>query len=477
MPNIQLPPKMHRVLSTKARIIVLMGGRSSGKSEGAARVLLSWSKSGKADVLCGREYQNSIDDSVHKLLVGLIEKLGFRGARISDKKIDFDTGGSFRYKGFARNSAAVRSAQGFKYSWIEEGQDLSEESIDLLLPTIRETDSKLIFTANPMASNDPFSKRFILPFKKELDQDGFYEDHMHLIIKMNYVDNPWHKELENQRVWDYENLPRAKYDHIWNGAFNDNVDDSIIEAEWFDACVDAHLKLGFKPQGIKIVAHDPSDLGLDPKGIVYRHGSVILDVIERKIGDVNEGCDWATNFAIQNKVDWFIWDCDGMGISLKRQVTDSLNGKHIGLIMFKGSESPVDPTKLYEPDERLERFQARTNKETFRNKRAQYYMRLRDRVYGTYRAVVKNEYIDPKEILSISSGVENLAQFRSEVCRIPRKYNPNGYFQIMTKREMKTKYKIESPNLADPAMMSMEIPNYYRKPQEEPIHIPLVKRL
>lgn len=477
MPTIQIPRKMEKLLYSKARINVLIGGRSSGKSEGAARLLLCWAQTQAADVLCGREYQNSIDESVHKLLRTLIEKLGIHGVNVTEKKIDFVTGGGFRFKGFARNSAAVRSSQGFKYSWIEEAQDLSEQSIEDLLPTIRAANSKLIFTANVMASNDPFSKRFINPFKKALDDQGYYEDDMHLIIKMNWRDNPWHGELEQQRLWDYKNLPRAKYDHIWEGAFNDSVDDSIILAEWFDAAVDAHKKLGFKPKGIKIVAHDPSDRGPDPKGLVYRHGSVILDVLERKEGDVNEGCDWATSFAINKNADWFVWDCDGLGVSLKRQVTDALDGTRTGLVMFKGSESPVDGQKIYMSDDRLERLQGRTNEQTFRNKRAQYYMRLSDRFLNTYRAVVKGEYKDPEEMISISSSIDCLDQFRSECCRIPRKYNPNGYFQIMTKREMLQLHKISSPNLADSAMMSMEIPRIFKQPEYEPFEIPDQVRL
>ncbi len=325
-------------MTTDARLIVLIGGRSSAKSETAARILLMKAQSEGADVLCGREYQNSIDDSVHKLLVSLSEKLFIRGIDITDKKIDFMEGGGFRFKGFARNSAAVRSAQDFKYSWIEEAQDLSEQSIEDLLPTIRAKGSKLFFTANPMSSRDPFSKRFIVPFKKILERDGIYEDAMHLIIIMNWRDNPWHGELEQQRVWDLEHLSRAKYDHIWEGAFNDSVEDSIIQAEWFDAAIDAHTRLGIKPRGFKIVSHDPSDTGPDPKGLVYRHGPIILDVQENKAGDVNDGCDWATDYAIQHQADMFIWDCDGLGISLKRQVAESLEGKKIELKMFKGSE-------------------------------------------------------------------------------------------------------------------------------------------
>ena len=472
---IEIPEKLLPILDTKARIIVVIGGRGSAKSESIARILLMQSQMEGIDVLCGREYQNSIDDSVHKLLCQLIKDLEIPGANVTDKKIDFSSGGMFRYKGFARNSAAVKSAQGFRKFWGEEAQDLSQQSITDLLPTIRANNSQLLFTANPQASNDPFSKRFIVPFKGELDKHGIYEDEMHLIIVMNWRDNPWFpKELELQRQWDYEHLSRAEYDHIWEGAFNDTVENSIIKAEWFDAAVDAHVKLGFKPQGIKVVSHDPSDTGPDPKGLVYRHGSVILEVDELDTGDVNEGCDWATGYAINVGADMFVWDCDGMGVSLKRQVLEAFDGKKIDVIPFHGSGSPDQPDQVYQPDERLDRRQSKTNKETFRNKRAQNAIRLRDGIYNAYRAVVKGEYVDPDKIISISSKVKCLSKFRSETCRVPRKHNPNGYIQIMDKVEMK-KLKIESPNLFDAAMMGQEYPKI-KAPEKKIIKVPQLKR-
>ncbi len=477
MPEIELPEKLHKVLTTEARLIVVIGGRSSGKSEGFGRIMLMKAQTECADILCGREYQNSIEDSVHKLFKNLIEELGVQGANVLDKKIDLIGGGGFRFKGFARNSAAVKSAQGFKYSWIEEAQDLSEKSLDDLLPTIRANNSKLFFTANPQASGDPFSQRFIVPFQKELDRDGFYEDDMHLIIVMNWRDNPWHGELEGQRLWDKENFSRAKYDHIWEGAFNDTVDDAIIKAEWFDACIDAHIKLGFKPQGAKIVAHDPSDLGGDSKGLVYRHGSVILDVREKTTGDVNEGCDWATDYAIKVQADGFIWDGDGLGVSLKRQVAQALQGKRIEYQMFKGSESPDRPDALYQPDARELDKKSRTNRETFRNKRAQYYIKLRDRMYNTYLAIVKKQYINPDDLLSISSEVSCLQQLRSEVCRIPLKQNGNGYIQIMSKVDMRTKMKLASPNLSDSAMMVLDVPMVNAVIDHSEIFIPDIVRI
>jgi phage terminase large subunit len=475
MPALQIPAVCERVLTTNARLIVLIGGRGSAKSETVARILLLKSQTEAADVMCGREYQNSIDDSVHKVLCELIQKMGIEGARTTDKKIDFSGGGGFRYKGFARNSAAVKSAQGFKYSWIEEADALSEQSIEDLLPTIRANDSKLFFSANPQASNDPFSKRFIVPFQAALTSQGYYEDDMHLIIMMNWRDNPWHGELETQRLWDFANMSRAKYDHIWEGAFNDTVEDAIIKAEWFDAAIDAHKKLGFEPRGARVVSHDPSDGG-DPKALCLRQGSVILDVAEDADKDANDGCDWATAYAIENDADHFTWDCDGLGVTLRRQVSNAFDDKAIDYHMFKGSEGVDYPNAMYEAIEGEARSKARTNKQTFRNKRAQYCWDLRDRYYRTYRAIEKGEYIDPDLLISISSGIDCIDQLRSETCRVPRKTNGTGLIQIMSKPEMLSKHGIKSPNLFDCTFMSLRMPK--RKAAESgPVTVPNRKRL
>ena len=473
---LEIPEKLLPIIETDARYIVLIGGRGSAKSETVSRVLMMKAEMEGSDLLCGREYQNSIDESVHKLNCEIIEKLEMK-ARTTENKIDFRMGGRVRYKGFARNSAAVKSAQGFKRSWIEEAQDLSKDSIKDLLPTIRAAGSQLFFTANPQASLDPFSQRFIVPYLKQLTRDGYYKDDLHLIIVVNWRDNPWFpKELEGERMFDLQNKPRAEYDHVWEGAFNDGVENAIIPAEWFDAAIDAHIKLGIKPRGLKVVSHDPSDTGPDAKGLVYRHGNIFLDVQELTTGDVNDGCDWATDYAAKVGADLFTWDCDGLGISLKRQVLESFHGKRIEVKLFKGSETPEFPDRIYEPDERLDKRQAKSNRQTFKNKRAQFYWKLRDRFYATYRAIEKGEYVDPDTLISISSEIKCMPAFRSEVCRIPRKINGRGLLQIMTKDEMLTQLKIASPNLADSAMMSL-MNSDVMAPKDETIRIPNMKRV
>jgi len=64
----------------------------------------------------------------------------------------------------------------------------------------------------------------------------------------------------------------------------------------------------------------------------------------------------------------------------------------------------------------------KTYAETFKNNRAQYYIMLADRFYNTYRCVVRGEYVDPEDMISLNSkGIDNIIDLKSQLCRIPRK--------------------------------------------------------
>ena len=164
------------------------------------------------------------------------------------------------------------------------------------------------------------------------------------------------------RLSQKEEWSDVKYDHIWGGQFDDEVDNAIISASWFNSAIDAHVKLGFKPRGVKVVAHDPSDLGPDPKGMAVRHGVVITRCEEKDNGDVNEGCDWACDIAINENADVFIYDGDGIGAALRKQIDGNFFGKKIESEMYKGSRGVDDPDKFYQPDDTMNRKQAKTNK-------------------------------------------------------------------------------------------------------------------
>jgi phage terminase large subunit len=469
MPTLQVNHKLKQFLTTHKPLKIAIGGRGSGKSIGFGDMLTFKMDTEGSDIYCLREYQDSLSDSVHRVFQGSItNRLGLKGWDIQKNTVIAPNGACTKYTGAARNPDSIQSAQDYKHSWFEEAHRASQESLDKLLPTILRTPgAECWFSANPQSSADPFSKRFIVPYLKQLQRDGYYEDDMHLIVVVNWRDNPWWNDAQEAlRAWDYENLPRAKYDWIWEGAFNDSVEDSLIMAEWFDACVDAHKKLGFYPVGMRFSSHDPSDMGEDTKGFAFRHGSVILDVDEKESGDINEGCDWATSKAINHSSDAFTWDCDGMGVGLNRQVTKSFDGKPTRISMFRGSEGVDYPDNLYNPAESLQ--DQKTNKQSFKNKRAQYYFMLRDRVLRTYKAV-NGDYHDPDTLISFDSSIPKLSALRSELCRMPIKPNGNGLFDLYTKQEMKSKFKFNSPNLADSVMMLM------RQPHKAPAAVKLPK--
>ena len=461
MPRITLPAKLELLATLARRYKIVIGGRGSAKSMSIGDLCLKDSQVEGLKIGCFREYMNSIEDSVHSLLKEEISRLGLEGFNVGNTSITNSFGGEFKFRGLARNADAMKSMHGFKRFWVEEAQVVSKSSLTTLTPTLRTEGSEIWMSANPMSSADPFSQRFVVPYEHELNTKGIYIDDMHLIIVSNYMDNPFFPDvMEQERLFDLENLSQAEYEHIWLGKFNDTVEGAIIPVEWFNTAIDAHEKLGWKAKGATITTHDPSDETArgknDPAGLCVRHGSVIIDIQIKDDGDVNEKCDWATMWAMKYESDIFRWDCDGLGSGLKRQVSTALDGKRMDIEMFKGSEGPDDPDGVYQPDERIDRINAKTNAQTFRNKRAQYYWMLRDRFYRTHLAVTKGEYFNPDDLISISSEIDCIDQLRAEVCRIPKKYNANGLIQIMSKEDMaRLKPPIPSPNMADSLMMSM----------------------
>jgi len=477
-PDLYIAEKLEKALRCDKRYLVLIGGRGSTKSVfGADDCLIDAKDNGKKTYFL-REFQSSIKNSVHSLLKDEIKRLNFPGFEVEKTSIKRGEEDVFQFAGIARNVDSIKSSHGFSRYSIEEAQFLSQDSLDALTPTARnkpkvglpakfggvtEEESEdfdgvsFMFIANPQSREDPFSKRFIVPYEDEIAKHGYYEDDLHLIIKINYDDNPWFDEsgLEQERQWAYENLHRAYYDHIWLGEYNDSIENSLIDPEWFDACIDAHKKLGFELRGALIASHDASDLGGDSKSYVLRHGSVILDIQENTELNVNDGARWATGLANQHRADYFTWDADGMGVALGEQIAKDFEGKKTTIMAFKGSETPDNPDAMYRPAlSSPVQGQVKT-KDAVRNKRAQYYCELRDRIYLTYRAIVHNEWQDPEKLISFSSDIMILPKVRAELCRIPVKPNGNGLIELYTKQEMRTKFKFMSPNLGDGVMMNM----------------------
>lgn len=155
--------KVYRELfNEKWRYIVLYGGRSSGKSQNVGRALLVRGRQKKLRILCTREVQNTIKDSVHKLLKDIIEQYGFGDYDVqNDSIVNRVTGTEFIFKGLHHNITEIKSTEGIDICWIEEGQSITESSLDIITPTIRKPGSQIIVTFNRYNELDPVYVKFV----------------------------------------------------------------------------------------------------------------------------------------------------------------------------------------------------------------------------------------------------------------------------------------------------------------------------
>ena len=462
--DLRITDKIAWLLSKPKRIKIAVGGRGSSKSLGVGDIMLMLCDHGER-ICCTREFQNSIDDSVHESLKQEAARLGVEGLTITNNNIYSAAGGEIFYKGLARNITSLKSLAGVKRLWIEEGESVSERSLKVLTPSIRSKAGddgdppEIWITMNRGSTQDAIAKKYLSRAEDSLARTGYYEDDLMMIVEVNYTDNPWFPpELEQERADDEKNLSVEEYDHIWGGQYNDTVDHAIIKKSWFDAAIDAHVKLNINPTGAVVSAFDPADQGGDSKGYACRKGILFTDVDELIAQDGNKACDLATERAIRANSDLFVWDGDGMGALLRQQIATSFSGIKCELRMYRGSNEVEDKKAPYQGLHSLgTKDSPKTNGDMFYNKRAQYYTKLAQRFYNTYKAV-NGEYIDPEQLISISGDIKLLGKLRAEVCRIPRKPNGNGKIQLMSKKEMKDKHNINSPGMADCLAMAMEAP-------------------
>jgi phage terminase large subunit len=490
--DIEYVDKLTPIFTIPKRIKIIVGGRGSTKSTGVADYVDANMSQGQL-WCCAREHQNSIEESVHRTLLDEISRLNMPGFTDTKTSIMHESGGRAFYRGLARNITSLKSTlSGIDGLWIEEGEDLSDNTLRVLTASVRlnaeDTQRKIsgedvkmpeiIITMNRGSKSGAVAKKWLVRAEKELQRCGYYEDDLIMVVEMNYTDMPqdWFRwsGLEEERLDDEDKMSIAAYEHKWHGKYLDTVENAIIKPEWFDAAVDAHkierLKKVFEPHGVKIASHDPSDSGDDAKGFALRHGSIIKFAKEKTSGEIDEGCDWATNLAIEKSSDWFIWDGDGMGTGLKRQVSDAFEDKHIKYHMFRGSLSGSgqdNANKIYMPatGDSDSDAKPKTYAETFLNNRAQYHISIADMFYNTYKCVVRGEYIDPADMISIDSdGVDNLQGLRTEACSIPKIQNRRGLIQIASKKEMKA-LGIESPNVFEAIMMSIFTPRIVAAPK------------
>ncbi|MEN4603036.1 PBSX family phage terminase large subunit [Pantoea agglomerans] len=216
--RLSFAPKFKPLFQPK-RYKTFHGGRGGAKSWAAARALVIMAASKKLRILCTREVQNSIKDSVHKLLKDQIEMLGLNPwFRITNETITSASGNEFLFKGLRFDPLGIKSTEGVDICWVEEAQSVSSDSWAILIPTIRKEGSEIWVTFNPGEESDPTYQRFIVTPPDDS-----------ITVEVNYYDNPYlpdtlRKEMEYCKRVDYE-----AYEHIWLGKPKPkSISDSVI---------------------------------------------------------------------------------------------------------------------------------------------------------------------------------------------------------------------------------------------------------
>ena len=156
----KFPPKM-RFLFDKSRYKVAHGGRGSGKSWSFARALLILAAEKPLRILCAREVQRSLKQSVHQLLKDQISELGFDYLfEVTEHVIRCKNGSEFYFTGLAQHTAAsIKSYEGIDICWLEEANTVSKKSLDILIPTIRKPNSEIWISFNPDLETDEIYMR------------------------------------------------------------------------------------------------------------------------------------------------------------------------------------------------------------------------------------------------------------------------------------------------------------------------------
>lgn len=206
--NLTLPFKLSPLYEA-CRYKVMHGGRGGGKSHGVAQVLLDLGARTPLRILCAREIQKSMRDSVHRLLKDYIVKLGLTAFYdVLDTEIRGKNGTLILFSGLQAHTVdSIKSFEGVDIVWVEEAHGVSKKSWDVLIPTIRKEGSEIWLTLNPDMETDDTYSRFIATPSPDT-----------WVCQINWRDNPWFPEVLNEeRKKAKRSMSEEDYQHIWEG--------------------------------------------------------------------------------------------------------------------------------------------------------------------------------------------------------------------------------------------------------------------
>lgn len=214
-------PQALECLFQPSRYKTLYGGRGGAKSWGIARALLLQGTTKPLRVLCAREMQTSMAQSVHKLLKDQVAAMGLDGFyEVQQYIIKGINGTEFTFHGLKHNVANIKSIEGVDICWVEEAQTVSKSSWDTLIPTIRKDGSEIWISFNPSLEADETYQRFVVK-----PPTGS------VVQKINWSDNPWFPDVLRQEMMDLKARDHDAYLNVWEGHCKQTLDGAIYAEE------------------------------------------------------------------------------------------------------------------------------------------------------------------------------------------------------------------------------------------------------
>lgn len=388
------------------RVFLLEGGRGGSKSQTIARLLLYLGSKYKLRIACGRETQNSINESVHALLVDLITQYQLNYEVQASKITHKDTGTTFSFIGLREQGRFnIQGIEGVDILWMEEGQALTKPTMDVVLPTIRKAKSRIFISMNRHLFNDP---AYALTYARP--------DCLH--IHINYLEN----EHCTQELINEANICKGQsekdYEHIWLGKPLDQSEDALYSlADFENGKKNAHIMAS--GYGLRVAGFDIARYGDDKCAafIFQQMGAlhweeVFCDEWEHK--DLNYTTGRILNISNEQSVDLAAIDEDGLGAG----PLDSLK-KGRGLDYFIGFRNPSIGYQ---------------DNKSFCNPRTMNAYKLKDGLVKGHRCIKTQKVID--ELLTIKYGFDHNQR------------------RILISKDKMRKDRIKSPNLGDAAIMA-----------------------
>lgn len=229
-PKITMPRWAAR-LREPWRFKVVKGGRGSSKSWTIARDRLLVSSSQPLQGLCVRETQESMADSVHRLLANQIDEMGLPGWTVQRDRIFHRNGSEITFAGIRNDPSKIKSSEGVDWCWVEEAEGVTKMSWDILIPTIRGrgvklpngdyAGSEIFLSFNPREKNDPTYQRFVVDPPPNA-----------LVLTVNWRDNPWFPEVLREEMEHLRRVDPDAYAHVWEGQPVSRSDVQVLRDKW-----------------------------------------------------------------------------------------------------------------------------------------------------------------------------------------------------------------------------------------------------